>query len=125
MSCYLILNGTELVSYGTVVADPLPAGLTSQQITQADYDRLRGGWLIWNGTGLVPSGKLTPEQEAAQQTNQATIESRADAILTDLRAIRDSTGNLSSAQASNAVRVLARACIALIRLQLRKLDGTD
>jgi hypothetical protein len=50
---------------------------------------------------------------------------RARELYTDLRAIRNTTGSLSNAQLSNAVRVLARGEIAMLRLLLKELDGVD
>ncbi len=50
---------------------------------------------------------------------------RADGALTDLRVLAQSTGTLSSAQLSAAVRTVARLLLTLTRLQLRRFDGTD
>jgi hypothetical protein len=64
--------------------------------------------------------RYDPTEAVAQTLNE-----RADAALADLRTIATSTGTLTGAQLSNAVRVLARVGIALIRLELRRLDDTD
>ncbi len=87
------------------------------------------------GTGTLTvefASDLTPEQVTAVQrrlrtsnANEETMWQRADAALADLRLIRDSTGTLTGAQLSSAVRVLARVCIGLVRLRLRQLEGTD
>ncbi len=57
--------------------------------------------------------------------HEQTLNARADTALTDLRALVNTTGNLSSAQLSTAVRVLARVLLTLARLHWRRLDGTD
>ncbi len=57
--------------------------------------------------------------------HEQTLNARADALMLDLRALVNTTGNLSSAQLSAAVRLLARALLTLARLHWRRLDGTD
>lgn len=49
---------------------------------------------------------------------------RADQALDGLKTIRDSTGALTLAQLSNAVRLLATVVIALVRLRLGRRDDT-
>lgn len=60
-----------------------------------------------------------------EQVNEAAVASRADAALADLRSIANSTGTMSTAQLSNAVRILAKVALALARIALRRFDGTD
>lgn len=70
--------------------------------------------------------KTADEQQAdSRQANDATIRSRVEAHMADLAAITGSSGTLTGAQLSNAVRVLARGQRRLIRLTLGLLDGTD
>ncbi len=57
--------------------------------------------------------------------NEQTLNARSDGLLLDLRALVNTTGNLSAAQLSGAVRLLARAMLTLARLYWRRLDGTD
>ena len=64
-------------------------------------------------------------QPTEEELRPTTLRTRADAALVDLRTIRDSSGNLSSAQLSNAVRLMARVLIVLIRLALSRYDGVD
>ena len=59
---------------------------------------------------------LTPEEEAVLRNLRAS--------LPDLRTIRDSSGTLTAAQLSNAVRVLAGSQISSVRLAIRDLTGT-
>lgn len=61
----------------------------------------------------------------ADVANAVALRTRAGEALTDLRTIVGSTGSLTNAQLSNAVRALARVNMALIRLAIRRLDGTD
>lgn len=63
-------------------------------------------------------------EEAADIANAATLRQRADQALTDLRTFRD-LASPTNAQTVAIVKVLCRVAIGLIRLQLRKLDGTD
>lgn len=58
-------------------------------------------------------------------SNDAKIRDQAEKALADLRTIRDSSGNLSSAQLSNAARLFARVLIVLVRLSLSRFDGVD
>jgi hypothetical protein len=82
---------------------------------------------------VIPMSPEPTEAEASrivqrlttENLQEETIRDNAQAVLQDLRQIRDSTGTLSSANLSAAVRVLARAVIAIIRLQLRQLDNTN
>ena len=69
------------------------------------------------GEDVVP---VAPEVETEQ-----TMRERGDQALSDLRQVRDSSGTLTGAQLSQAVRVMARVLIALVRLVLRKLDDTE
>ncbi len=57
--------------------------------------------------------------------HEQTLNTRADGLMSDLRALANTTGNLSSAQLSGAVRLLARVLLTLTRLYWRRLDGTD
>ena len=72
------------------------------------------------GTVTVVEDPMPAEQVAAH-----TISDDADKALDGLRQLAASTGTLTGAQLSNAVRLLARVAIRLVRLQLGKLDGTD
>ncbi len=57
--------------------------------------------------------------------HEQTLNARADGLMVDLRALANTTGNLSSAQLSGAVRLLARVLLTLARLYWRRLDGVD
>jgi hypothetical protein len=86
----------------------------------------------WEGTPGVPgywevfevSNAATIAEQTAE-ANTRTIHTEAEQALAGLRTIRDSTGDLNARNLSNAVRLLARVLIVLVRLQLRRLDGVD
>ena len=62
--------------------------------------------------------------QAAKDTNAATLRAQADTALNNLRAYRDNAAP-TNAQTVAVVKTLCRVAIALIRLQLAKLDGAD
>lgn len=71
---------------------------------------------------VISTGTSTdPPEQVVEETARAD----ADQALDGLRLIANSTGTLTGAQLSNAVRLLARVAIRLARLQLRKLDAAD
>jgi hypothetical protein len=66
--------------------------------------------------------------ELAAQTadaNRATIEAAVTQHLSDLAAIANSSGTLTGAQLSNAVRVLARGQRRILRVLHNRLDAAD
>jgi hypothetical protein len=56
---HLLYNTTtgESVSIGTVIADPLPAGITALPLTDEQGERLQNGTLIWDAATrtLIPT----------------------------------------------------------------------
>lgn len=87
----------ELVSVGTVVANPLPAGLTAVALTQADADGLASGAKRWNPS--LPGVEATPGwvDPAISLTNRATIE----------QAITDALAQLDALIAATALPAIA------------------
>lgn len=71
------------------------------------------------------------EQEAVllrlgtADANEETTRARAWAAADGLRQIRDSTGTLTAANLSTAVRLLARVALYLLRLQLGRTDTVE
>lgn len=57
--------------------------------------------------------------------NRDTIRRAVRSHLADLRTIRDSTGQLTNAQLSQAVRALAKGQMHVIRLLVDELDAAD
>jgi len=80
------------------------------------------GWPDQQGStrSLVTTWKVETDEH-----RRATMEAAVRAHLADLRTIRNSTGNLSAAQLSNAVRTLAKGQAHVIRLLIGALDSTD
>jgi hypothetical protein len=59
MNWHLLYNTTtgQSVSIGTVIADPLPAGITAQPLTDEQGEGLQNGSLIWDAASrtLIPT----------------------------------------------------------------------
>lgn len=87
-------------------------------ITRNDRDQ------VFDRNGNVVSEKVV-ERDITEESNDSTLRQRADQALAGLRTLSNTTGTLTAAQLSDAVRLLARAVNALIRLALRKLDAAD
>jgi hypothetical protein len=102
----------RLVSVGTVVANPLPAGLTSVALSAADRDGLRDGTRVWDATmRAVVARTPTPEE-----INKPTIEALIDSALVDLDTLIAApavatvpAGTLTVTQLSNAMREMRDA----------------
>lgn len=71
---------------------------------------------------LVDSQDLTIDDTVG---NADTLRTRADQSIAGLVQIKNSTGTLTGLQLSNAVRLLATVLLAILRLQLGRLDDTD
>jgi len=88
---------------------------------------LSAPWIVETESQLKARMQSLASEKELWNTAQETAEAqpkrdREDALkqaITDLRAIRDSTGTLTAAQLSNAVRVIARALLAVIEHTLQ------
>jgi hypothetical protein len=64
---HLLYNSTtgQSVSIGTVIADPLPAGITALPLTDAEGEGLQNGTLIWDAATrtLIPTPPPTQTAE--------------------------------------------------------------
>lgn len=79
-------------------------------------------------SATAPDGNVVNEREVsepAEYTNADTMRAAVRSHLQDLRTIRDSSGTLTGAQLSNAVRALAKGQVHVIRLVVGALDATD
>lgn len=80
---------------------------------------------VYDQTGRVIETRTVTYDTSPEQDNETTLTDRANAAMVDLRTLRDTTGTLTNTQVANGLRLLARAVLALIRLQLRRLDAAD
>ena len=71
----------------------------------------------------APIDEANRQAEATATGNDLTLRQQADAALDDLRAYRDAA-TTTVAQDKAAIKLLVRVAIWLIRLVLRKLDGS-
>ena len=113
------LNGAmlldELASTGITV-DRLALSIRDGQLhIEGDHDQAAADTVVQAHQG----------GDSPSVANERTIREQVASHLTDLRAITGSSGTLTAAQLSNAVRVLARGQIRLIRMALDLYDGTD
>lgn len=72
----------------------------------------------------VEEGQAVQAAEEQLAATGRTLEDRAFAALDSLRAYRD-LQSPTNAQTVQAVKLLCRVCIGLIRLHLRRFDGAD
>lgn len=105
MTAHVLTDGSgRVVSIGTVVASPLPAGLTDNPISDADYAAIVGGLKKWVAGSVVDTGLATT------QANQATVAAALALALADLDATIAAAAVpatvTSIAQAQTAVRAI-------------------
>jgi hypothetical protein len=113
----------ELVAEGRDLNDPnLFSDITTSPWTYTDNN---GEITLHFDADLTLQQQRFVTWRATTTPNEETILRQMRDVLTDLRQIRDSTGNLSAANLSAAVRALARADIALIRNAVRDFTGTE
>lgn len=75
----------------------------------------------WAAGKLVHSGPSI-EVDITEPVVEYTLHDQADQALASLRTITATTGTLTGVQLSNAVRIMARVLIVLVRLVIRRLD---
>ena len=94
MTAYLLHDETgRAVSVGTVVADPLPAGLTSVPLTDAEYAGIQAGALVWDVVTRATVAALVPAAPTVDPT-------QLDALI---------DGATSLAKARDAMRAIVAA----------------
>lgn len=75
------------------------------------------------------SGNLVSEQvvvvDTTSETNETSTRTNAEQAIDGLRTIAGSSGTLTAAQLSSAVRLLARVALHVIRITLGKHDAAD
>lgn len=97
-------------------------------VRQVTYDIATGEtterWVEDSTVLTVQQAQAIDAVEAQAVTNESAIRTQAEQAIANLGAYRDLT-NPTNAQTIAAVKLLCRVAIGLIRLQLRKFDGTD
>jgi hypothetical protein len=83
---HLLYNTTtgESVSIGTVIADPLPAGITALPLTDAEGEGMQNGSLIWDAVTRSLIATPPPAVTAAEWVEQHLTSTQLHA-LSDLR----------------------------------------
>jgi hypothetical protein len=108
-------NG-QAVSYGQVVADPLPAGLVDQVVSDAFGQGLIAGTKTWDPATRTVVNTVPPISETERQS----LLDKADTALTN-NATFLADGTVTNAEAVSQVQRLTRQVNALIRLQQERL----
>lgn len=80
---------------------------------------------VYDPAGNLISTRTVTWETTPEQDNEETLNGRATTAMADLRTLASTTGTLTNAQVATGLRLLARAVLALIRLQLRQLDSAD
>ncbi len=73
-------------------------------------------------------GKLINIEDIAEppeQVAETSIIGEAERALASMRIVSNGTGPMTTSQLTAAVRSIARVLVVLVRLQLRRFDGTD
>jgi hypothetical protein len=104
-------NG-EAVSIGSVVANPLPAGVLSKQITDAEGAGLTNGTKRWNAVTLTV---VDVDPVISDQIREDLLTKAENALASNQNFLDDS--NVTTAEAVAQVKALTRQVNALIRLQ--------
>jgi hypothetical protein len=83
---HLLYNSTtgESVSIGTVIADPLPEGITALPLTDAEGEGMQNGSLIWDAATRTLIPTPPPAVTAAEWVEQHLTSTQLHA-LSDLR----------------------------------------
>lgn len=104
-------NG-EAVSIGSVVANPLPAGILSKQISDAEGAGLTNGTKRWDAATLtvVDVGPILSDQ-----IREDLLVKAENALASNQNFLDDSS--VSNAEAVNQLKAITRQVNALIRLQ--------
>ncbi len=100
--------------------------LAGKDIIADGFDPATGEFVVQTAvTASVEEAEAVRRHLSTANGVEETLHARAWEAADGLRSIVNSTGPLSATQLSNAVRLLARVALALVRLQLRRLDSAD
>lgn len=114
------VDDQRAAGYYAILTDPPKPPDTATTTHNRSFD-VASGSIVW-----VERAKTADEVARSTATaNESLLRQQVADHLADLRLIAGSSGTLTGVQLSNAVRVLARGQIRLIRLAVGLLDGTD
>jgi hypothetical protein len=87
MNWHLLYNTTtgQSVSIGTVIADPLPAGITALPLTDAEGEGMQNGSLIWDAASRTLIPTPPPTQTAEQHLESVGLGGNRQPTLLYLR----------------------------------------
>lgn len=117
---FLVIDSNDQpVSVGTIVADPLPAGLTAITLTRAQFDGLRDGSLRYEAGQFVivpPDPQVVVESDLTDK-----LRARLDAAKADIAEIVGDGTTVGTIDQANADIAAAQAAIAAAQAII---DGT-
>ena len=108
---------------------PPPKGALDVNVVDSGGPKIAAYWTD-DDTAMTPTAWATYVQSTSyaptvEEVNEQRILEAVTEHLATLRQIRDSTGIISSANLSTAVRALARGQIQVIRLLTRRFEAID
>lgn len=106
----------EAVSYGQIVADPLPAGLVDEPVTDVIGEGLIAGTKTWDPVTRTVVDTVPPISE---QERDALLAKADQALANNAAFLAD--GSVTNAEAVTQLRAVTRQVNALIRLQQERL----
>lgn len=93
-------------------------------VTDAKTGEVTEQWIDVPDVMTLEQGMAFTAAEARKEATGNTLVIQAEQAIVNLRAYRD-LASPTNAQTVAAVKLLCRVCIGLIRLYLRRFDGTD
>lgn len=113
MTAFVLTNAQgAVVSVGTVVANPLPAGITANQISDADFTAIIAGLKRWSAGSVVDTGLAT------NQTNGAAVLTALAQAIVDMASVMTDMDTLLAASALPAGSALTTIQLTTIVRQL-------
>ncbi len=132
MSAHLLYEtatgqAVSIASRDDGVANPLPAYLTDLVITDQEFNDYVGGWIAWDAATLtfVPTGKLTPAEEAQQVANKSAIETNIGQDLVAMQAIIDDTNANINSNPAARIKDMARMLRRLGKHELEQFETAE
>jgi hypothetical protein len=102
MNWHLLYNSTtgQSVSIGTVIADPLPAGITALPLTDEQGEGLQNGTLIWDAASRTLIATPPPAVSAAEWVDAQQFSGNRTTTMLYLKLKLDAAGKTSAKLAS-------------------------